>query len=182
MTDTAQQRYSTVAMIFHWLIAVAVIVNWRIVAAAQDAAPADAGALMANHKALGVTILVLSVGRLLWRLTHPVPPLQGAGWERALARTVHTIFYILLIGLPLGAWLAGSFARRGFEWFGLFDWPLLPVPESREMAGTIMDFHRLGGQALLILLALHIVGALKHTFIDKIGGLSRMLPVGRRQG
>ncbi|QYU66362.1 cytochrome b/b6 domain-containing protein [Leptolyngbya sp. 15MV] len=182
MTTRAQQRYSTVAMTFHWVIAVAVIVNWRIVEAAEHAAPAEAGALMANHKALGITILVLSIGRLLWRFTHPAPPLPGAGWERALARTVHVVFYVLLIGLPLGGWLAGSFARRGFEWFGLFDWPLLPVPESREMAGTIIEMHALGGQVLLLLVVLHIAGALKHTFIDRIGGLSRMLPFGKPPG
>ena len=67
-------------------------------------------AIFADHKALGIAILVLSVGRLLWRWTHPVPPLPSdlAGWEKALARTVHVIFYVLLIGLPLG--LPANFA------------------------------------------------------------------------
>jgi cytochrome b561 len=180
MTDAAQNRYSKGAMLFHWVIAVAVIVNWRIAEAAEHAASREAaGAIMANHKALGVTILLLTLGRLAWRWTHPVPPLPGAGWERILARTVHTLFYVLLIGLPLGAWIASSMARRGFEVFGLFQWPLLPLPENPDAAGAIFDLHAAGGTFLLLLVVLHVLGALKHTFINRDGGLPRMLPFGK---
>ena len=129
MTANAQARYSAGAMIFHWVIAVAVIVNWRIVEAAEHLSGPDKGALMDNHKALGITILVLSIGRLLWRWTHPVAPLPAtlAKWERVLARFVHLAFYVLLIGLPLGGWLAGSYVERGVDLFGIATLPPLPV-------------------------------------------------------
>ena len=64
---TTARRYSLVAMLFHWLIALAVIVNWRLAEAAEHAGRADAIWYFANHKALGMVILLLTLGRLIWR-------------------------------------------------------------------------------------------------------------------
>lgn len=181
MTDLARRRYSKGAMIFHWIIAVAVIWNWRIAEAAEHAAPADKGAIFADHKALGILILLLTVGRLLWRWTHPVPPLSNtlAKWEKMLARFVHIIFYILLIALPVGGWLANSLAGRDIDMFGLFMIPPLPIGENGALGGTIFDIHATAGQVFIYLIGLHILGALKHTFFDKSGGIFRMLPFGK---
>src|SRR3546814_14238871 len=76
MTGDAQARYSLGAIIFHWLIAIAVIVNWRIAEYAEGGTDAEELAIMANHKALGIIILALSVLRLGWRFTHQAPPLS----------------------------------------------------------------------------------------------------------
>ncbi|MBY6128258.1 cytochrome b [Qipengyuania aquimaris] len=182
MTDTEARRYSTGAMIFHWVIAVAVIVNWRIAESAEHAeAVEDKVAIFADHKALGILILVLTIGRLVWRWTHPVPPLPSdtAKWEAVLARTVHIIFYVLLIGLPLGGWYANSLSGREIDMFGMFTIPPLPVREDSEAAKAIFGLHASGGKAFLILIALHVLGALKHTFVDKNGGIFRMLPFGK---
>lgn len=182
MTDTAARRYSTGAMIFHWVIAVAVIVNWRIAESAEHAeAVEDKVAIFADHKALGILILVLTLGRLAWRWTHPVPslPSNTAKWEAVLARTVHIIFYVLLIGLPLGGWYANSLSGREIDMFGMFTIPPLPVGEDSEAAKAIFGLHASGGKAFLILIALHVLGALKHTFVDKNGGIFRMLPFGK---
>ena len=35
-------------------------------------------ALLARHKSFGMTILMLAMLRLLWRLRHPPPPLPPA--------------------------------------------------------------------------------------------------------
>ena len=181
MSDTGRSKYSTGAMIFHWLIAVLVIVNWRLVEAAEHASEIDEAALVGNHKAIGITILVLTLGRLAWRLMHKVPPLPDtmASWEKALSRAVHIIFYVMLVGLPLGGWLAGSFAGKDISYFGAFTIPALPVGENFDLAKAIIGFHKTGGEAMIYLIGLHILGALKHTFIDKSGGLSRMLPWGK---
>lgn len=181
MTETGRSKYSTGAMIFHWLIAVLVIVNWRIIEAAEHLPDAEKGALVGNHKAIGITILVLTLGRLAWRLMHKVPPLPDtmAAWEKVLSRTVHIIFYVMLIGLPLGGWLAGSFAGKDISYFGAFTIPALPVGENFDMAKAIIGFHKTGGEVMIYLIGLHILGALKHTFIDKSGGLARMLPWGK---
>lgn len=174
------RRYSGVAMLLHWLIAVAVIVNWRIAEAAEHASRAAREAIMGNHMALGITILVLTVVRLAWRLTHRPPPLADtlAPWEKVVARVTHVMFYVLLIGLPLGGWFATSSYGSSVSIWGLFDWPRLPVPVNPDLAGAVFDAHAAGGTVLLVLIALHVAGALKHTVIDRDGNLWRMLPFG----
>ena len=184
MIDTAARRYSTGAMLFHWVIAIAVIVNWRIAEAAEHAEMPAKAEIFANHKALGITILLLTLGRLVWRWTHPVPPLPSglAKWEATLARAVHILFYVLLIGLPLGGWLANSFGGRDVDFFGLFTIPPLPLGENGDLAKSIYGLHALGGNIFIYLIGLHILGALKHTFFDKNGGIFRMLPFGKVPG
>ncbi len=185
ITTTQRSRYSLGAMIFHWVIAVAVIWNWRLAEAAEHAASRDeAIAIFANHKALGITILALTLGRLAWRLTHKVPALPSnyATWERVLARGTHIIFYVMLIGLPLGGWFANSLAGREIDMFGFFTIAPLPVGENSELAKSIFGLHATGGAVMVYLIGLHILGALKHTFFDKDGGIFRMLPFGKVGG
>lgn len=175
-----QARYSGGAMLLHWLIAIAVIVNWRIAESAEHLPDLERGAVMANHMALGMVILLLTVLRLAWRFAHRPPPLASTlkSWERAAARLVHTVFYILLIGLPLGGWLATSFYGIGVKIWGLFTVPRLPTPIDEHLGESIFEAHATAGTLMLVLIALHILGALKHTVIDKDGNLFRMLPFG----
>ena len=181
MSTDNRARYSKGAMIFHWVIAIAVIANWRLAEAAEHASKADAGWYWSQHKAIGITILLLTLGRLAWRFTHKVPPLPNnyAQWERLLARGTHVLFYVMLIGLPLGGWLASSYVGRSIDMFVLFTWPALDVAENIETGKAIFDLHHTGGEIMIYLIALHILGALKHTFFDKDGGIFRMLPFGR---
>ena len=140
--DPARRRYSGVAMLFHWAIATLVIMNWLIADRAHELKGPDGAALFAYHKAWGMLILALTLGRLAWRFTHPVAPLPNyyAGWERMLARTVHVIFYVLLIGLPLGAWYANSLGGKAVDFFGPFTIPALPVGHNKKLSGQIFDF------------------------------------------
>lgn len=184
MTDLARSRYSTGAMIFHWTIAIAVIVTWRIVETAEHASKVDKAYWMGHHKALGIAILVLTLGRLAWRLAHPVPPMSStvAKWQRLLARGVHILFYVLLIGLPIGGWLATSYFGQGVDIWGVFTVPAIPVGNSPETGKSIIGLHKTGGEIMIYLIGLHILGALKHTFWDKDGTLFKMLPVGTVKG
>lgn len=183
-TDTSARRYSVGAMIFHWLIAILVIMNWRIAETAEHLPMPDKAAVFGYHKAWGILILVLTLGRIAWRLTHRTPPLQSTlkPWEAALARFVHITFYVLLIALPLGGWLASSLGGQGIDIFGMFTVPALPVGENKGLSHTIFDAHATGGSIFVYLIALHILGALKHTFIDRDGGIFRMLPFGKVRG
>ena len=81
--------------------------------------------------------------------------------------------------MPLGGWLANSLSGRDIDIFGLFTIPPLPVGENGDLAGRIFDVHALGGTVFLALIVLHVLGALKHTFVDRSGGIFRMLPFGR---
>lgn len=172
-----RNRYSTVSLLFHWGIAAAVLGQILLITAHE--ASEGTRTFINAHKALGLTILVVTLARIAWRLMNPaiaLPP-GTAGWQRIAARATHVGFYLLLIGLPLGGWAASSAAGRDIDFFGLFNWPLLPVPQSRELAGQFMDAHEAGVKVLYVLLALHVLGALKHHFIDRDNVLHRMIPL-----
>jgi cytochrome b561 len=168
-------------MVLHWLIAIAVIAQWRIAESAEHAASEAAGReIMANHFSLGVVTLLLVLLRLGWRVIKPNPPLAAhlATWERLLSKTTHTLFYILLIVMPLAGWLAMSKYGSPVSVWGLFSLPALPVAPDPEGAKAIFGTHALAGTVLLGLVVLHILGTLKHTLIDRDGNLFRMLPFG----
>lgn len=180
MRLNAQTKYSGVAMLLHWLIAVLVIVSWRIVESAEGVSREARGEIMGNHFAIGVVIFVLVTLRLIWRQMNPPPPAPSghAPWERTLARIVHFAFYALLLVMPIAGWIAMSSNGGTISIWGLFELPRLPVPEDRALGRQIFELHALAGKTLLILVLVHIAGALKHTLIDKDGTLFRMLPFG----
>lgn len=181
MSLNARTRYSRLAMLLHWVIAVLVIVQWRISEAAEEAPTREAGGqIMANHFAIGVVIFLVVAARLVWRqVSPPPPPVAGhAPWERSFARIVHFAFYALLLVMPIAGWIALSSFGESIGIWGLFEVPALPVPQNPGLGEQIFELHGASGIALLVLVAVHALAALKHTFIDKDGTLYRMLPFG----
>lgn len=175
------ERYSRVAIAFHWVIAALVTVNLAS-GLGSEVVPA-LGALFPVHKAIGITVLLLTVARVGWRLAHrpPPPPATMRAWERASALAVHWALYALLLLMPLTGWAMASDPARRYPltWFGAFDIPYLPV--SRAAAGTGHDLHELFGWAMLLLVALHVGAALRHHFLLRDPVLRRMLPGRRRE-
>lgn len=173
-----RHRYSTVSLVLHWGIALLVAVQVGLITVHESVEGAMSRTMIEWHKSVGMTILVLTLGRIVWRLMNPAHPLPSDAprWQNLLARTTHILFYVLLIALPLGGWASSSAAGRAVEWFGLFSWPSLPVPLDRNLARTFIDLHGAGVKVLYVLLALHVAGALKHQFVDRDNILYRMLP------
>ena len=181
MNEARGPRYPGAAMLLHWLIAAGVIAQWRIAEAAEHAQTEEAGgAIMSNHFALGLVLLVLVLLRLMVRTVRPNPPLAEhlAGWERALSKTIHTLFYALLIAMPIAGWIALSMFDAPIDLWGLVTVPALPLEENKDAAEAIFSAHATAGTVLLGLAVLHILGTLKHTLIDRDGNLFRMLPLG----
>lgn len=174
-----RNRYSTVSLILHWVIALAVIAQVLLIMAHDATEGPLSREFVQVHKAVGLTILVLTLGRIGWRLANPLIalPVDMPKWERILARTTQIGFYVVLLAMPLTGWLASSAAGREISWFGLFQWPLLPVGGGREAAGQFMDVHDVAAKLLYLLILLHVVGALKHQFINRDNILHRMIPL-----
>ena len=175
-TSPDRTRYASGAIAIHWIVAVLIATNFALVWSAEDAPKEDA---MANHKAIGISILLLTVLRIVWRLTHRAPPLSETlkAWEAALARVVHALFYFLMVAIPFSGWAMSSAASgKPVGMFGVIDMPPLPFPQDRAIAGVFADTHETLATLMLALFALHAAGALKHQFLDKDGTLARMLP------
>ncbi|WP_164115469.1 cytochrome b [Sphingorhabdus sp. Alg239-R122] len=170
-------RYSRGAIAFHWIIAALVLANYVLVNIAHDLERSAKAVYMDPHKAIGITILVLTVLRIIWRLTHKRPDVAHGvkPWEAMLAKTAHSLFYILLIAIPLTGWMmVSAYGSSGVDWFGIFEIPALPVEESRDVGGQLHDIHEIIGKAMFVLIILHVLGALKHQFFDKLPVLAKM--------
>jgi cytochrome b561 len=181
MQGQTGSRYSKVAMLLHWLLFIGVIVNWRLAETAHELPKAERGSLMDWHFTVGITILLLTLLRIVWRLVHRPPPLDPnlKPWERTLAHVTHFLFYVLLLALPLLGWIGISASGGTISFWGLFDWFALPLA-GKEAGHEMLEIHETLGTAILWLIVLHAAGALKHTFWDKDGNLFRMLPFGPR--
>jgi cytochrome b561 len=173
-----RNRYSTVSLTLHWLIAALVVTQIVLVSAHEATDGAASREFMNLHKSVGLSILVLTLIRLGWRIANPAIPLpaETPRWQKLAARTTHVLFYVFLLAMPLVGWAASSAAGRDIAWFGLFDWPLLPVGGGRETARALMEVHELAAKLLIALVILHILGALKHHFVDRDNVLHRMIP------
>ncbi|MFN9849377.1 MAG: YceI family protein [Alphaproteobacteria bacterium] len=174
MTDLrslAAARYSTGAILLHWTIA-ALIVLQVVLAGRMEGRTPEAFAIVQLHKSIGISILLLSLIRLAWRLLNPPPPEPASltPWERRLSHGVHWALYGVMIGMPITGWLAVSASRYAFPTllFGVVPWPHVPgladlTPAARAVwhqAGEVS--HELIIKAAYGLLALHVLGALKH--------------------
>lgn len=195
MTAAAKTRYSTVAILLHWAIAALIIANVGLAWYSETLKGEDAINLIQWHKTLGISVLVLSVIRLGWRLVNPPPPLSGhlKPWERWLAHVVHWGLYVVMIGLPLSGWAMVSASRLieiyPINMFGLFHWPAiaplgnLPADQMKATHETFEQIHGLLAKAIVyVLVPLHVLGALKHQFLDRDGELGKMIPgLGRKE-
>ena len=178
MAET-RERYSGFTLTLHWVTVLLVITQLAILWISADLPKPDRGLWMMGHKSVGLVILFLTLGRLAVRLFHPAIPLPSAmpAWEKLVSRATHGLFYLLLIGLPLGGWAASTAAGRPIQFFWSFPWPNLPfVPLDKGLAKNVMELHEIGGKMLIGLIILHVLGALKHYLLDKDNVLQRMIP------
>ncbi|MCF8159331.1 MAG: cytochrome b [Polaromonas sp.] len=175
-------RYSTVAIVLHWLLALLILAMFGVGLYMTDLPFSPQRLKLYNwHKWAGVTILALTLLRLGWRLTHRPPALPVAvtqtmpGWQTRAYHATHHLMYLLFFAVPLMGWAYSSAAGFPIVWFGQIPLPdLLPV--NKELAELIKPLHKLLALALMSLAALHIAAALKHHLIDRDGLLLRMLP------
>ncbi|HYD38413.1 MAG TPA: cytochrome b [Allosphingosinicella sp.] len=171
-------RYSRVAVWLHWLIATLIVVNLLLGFFRGEFDKPVRAAMMDVHKATGLTILLLSLARLGWRLGHRPPPFDPVmkAWEAAVARLVHWLFYLLMIALPLTGWMIVSTNGRSTSWFGLFDVAALPVAQGEEIHEFFEEVHEWLAYGILVLLALHVGGALRHHLAGHRHLVGRMAP------
>ena len=174
-----EKSYGLVAQAFHWLVVAGIsaqfIWAWRI---DQTDSIRTEFALVNQHKSIGMTVLALVILRLLWR-TFNRPPAFPSGmmvWERRAASTAHWLLYALILAMPLTGWMYSSAAGFGAEFFGLLDIPDF-VAQSERLEGVFGSIHEWLSKAILLVVSVHVLAALRHQFVLKDGLLRRMLPV-----
>lgn len=181
-------RYGSVAIFLHWLIAILVIVNIGLALYFDDMPRSNPNLflLLQTHKSIGLSVLVLSLLRVVWRLINPVPPLPADmnGALKVAARVSHFLLYVLIVAIPLTGWLMVSTSRLGIAtpYFGLFDWPNLPFFGGMDAAAKheAHEFwegaHVFLAWSAIVLVPIHIAAALYHQFIRRDEVMKQMMP------
>jgi len=175
-------RWGSLTRVLHWLM-FALLLGIIPVGFFMSDLPLGAQKmkLYALHKSVGITILGLAALRLAWRATEhrpaaaPMPP-----WQTWVAGLTQLLMYALLFAIPLSGWVYNSAAGFPLPWFGLVRLPAL-VHADPALKAAAKEVHEAGVWLLMVLVALHIGGALKHHFVDRDDTLRAMLPFGGRR-
>ena len=194
-----QNQYTKTAIVLHWLIGIGILamfgLGWFMADIPKDQPKAmsfdlfDLGVYTWNmatevtprtfyfnlHKSVGITLLALIVLRLVWRITHRPPALLDTltATEKKIATGGHHLLYLLMFALPItGLVMAiNSKFEYGVKWFGI---SLMNGLDNKAIRESFVDVHEVVGIIMLVVIGIHILGALKHKFIDKDGTMSRM--------
>lgn len=174
----AVEAYGAVAQFLHWLTAALIFailpIAWVMTEMAKD--NPDREDLFLVHKSIGVTIFALVVLRLVWRATHPAPPLVGrfARWEAFLAKLNYVLLYFILIAMPISGFITSAASNHPVNYFGLFTLPSLP--ENKPLAHLAGEAHEAMAWVVYAAVALHILAVAWHVSVRRDGALNRMLP------
>jgi cytochrome b561 len=169
--------YDPIARTLHWLTAA--IVLFMLAAGFYMVYGPEgplADTLYELHRSFGIVLIPIVLARIVWRARHPAPPLPTdiPLPQRAVAHLVHGALYGLLAIQPLIGWLGTSSYRAPMTLFWLV--PVPPIwPENRALSDWLFAVHRGIGIAFVVLIGLHVGGALFHHFIRRDTVLMRMV-------
>jgi cytochrome b561 len=171
------QTYTRTAVVLHWLIALCVLVQitfglWMI---GIPKSPPGVRAYWFNvHKSIGITLGMLILVRVFWRLAHRAPALLSTlvGWQRFAAKANHFLLYLCMLIMPVSGYLGSSFTKYPILYFGMklphwgWDAPALKDLCSQIHLTTVITF--------MLLIAVHVAAALRHLLIKRDGTFERM--------
>ncbi len=173
-----RERYDRVAMVLHWTIAVLALfqigLGWWMLDLPKSPPGLRAGWFNV-HKSIGMTIGLLMLARLGWRLSHVAPALPASlpRWQARAARLSHGLLYAALIAQPLVGYLGSSFTRYPIKYFGVtlphWGWD---APALKQVCSNV---HFALACLISALVVLHVAAALKH-FLARDGVFQRMWP------
>jgi cytochrome b561 len=177
-TLSPSERYSRTAVALHWIIALfifAMIALGYYMTGIPRGTP-ERAFFFNLHKSLGLLAAALILLRLAWRASHPAPslPQRMPAWQVRVARWSHGLLYACMLLQPLTGYISSSFNKYGIKFFGIglpnWGW------EDKQLRELFTSFHHAIAVALIVLISVHILAALKHRFIDRDRVFQRMLP------
>lgn len=179
----SSKRYSNTAIALHWLLGGAIVALFLLGLYMADLPFSPQKLKLLNwHKWAGMTILLLSTVRILWRANHRPPALPQdvaqamPAWQHAAHSLTHGGLYVLFFAVPLIGWAYSSAAGFPIVLFGQIPLPDFVGPD-KALAELIKPWHAISAWSMAVLVLLHVAGALKHHFVDRDSLLHRMLPM-----
>lgn len=181
MLKNTDEQFGSIAKFFHWIIALIVLamIPFGFWMTGLEFSPEKLELYML-HKSFGMLVLMLAGLRILWRFSNKTPKHLSThtSLEKFLAKVIHILLYIGIIGMPLSGWLMTSAGNYANVFFGLFDIPHI-LPQDQEQFKLLKDIHEYTAIALICGIGLHFIGAAKHHILDRDETLKRMAPGNR---
>jgi cytochrome b561 len=167
LSNTAS-HYGLITRLLHTLIALLIIAQIIIALMMEYMSGKIVGTLYFVHKSLGLTLLFLAIIFIVWRFFNPRPKLPTATplWQRIAANTVQFCLYLLILIMPLSGWLMSNAAGYPPSFWGWFTLGA-PIAQSKALASLFDSIHVICAWLISILIIIHVLGALKHYWIDK---------------
>ena len=173
-----QVKYNKPAILLHWLMVLLIFalfgLGWYMVDLPKGST--ERTWFFALHKSVGLTVAILAVLRLGWRMFSGVPALPDSipGWDSLLASLTHRLLYVLMFIQPVSGYISSSFSGYMTRFWGM------PLPQwgwkDPVLNELFTDIHVASSAALLCLIFLHVSGVLYHQFFKHDDILSRMRP------
>ena len=171
-------NYGLVTILLHWLMAVIIIGLFILGKIMHDLDYYDPNYHVFPwwHKSFGLVIAFMLVLRLIWKWKNPkvseITPIKPI--ELKLSKIVHALLYLLILVCCISGMMISTAEGAGIDFFGWFEIPAI-VANGESQAELAGEIHETSTLALVILISLHFLAALKHHFIDKDKTLKRML-------
>lgn len=181
MNGSGVARYTTTAIVFHWVVAILVL-TMICLGFFMEGIPKgnpDRAFYFNLHKSIGVTTALIVIARLIWRWKNPVPALPSTmpRWEVEASKISHALLYMCIIMMPLSGFAATQFTKYGVNYFGLFKIP--PMGSENKFAYDFLQgVHGITAMLLIALIVVHVLAAFKHLLIDRDKVFQRMWPGG----
>ena len=177
MIKNTENTYGSIAKIFHWLIALAILslISVGFFMESMEPSP-EKWELYGMHKASGVMVLGLVILRILWRFSGKVvqPPANLPNILKLGAHAGHFMLYVFMLSMPISGILMSYFGGHDVSVFGLFTIQAA-TEKSFSLAGIFHQTHTLGIWAFIAIIVMHIGAALYHHFIRRDNVLMRMI-------
>ena len=175
-----QDQWGSVSKALHWLVVVLILaMAWLGLTMGDLPNGADKIATYALHKSIGITILVLVLLRLCWRLYAGAPQaVPGTPrWQERIASSAHWALYALLLAMPLSGWVLNSSSGFPLQWFGLVNLPAI-AGKDHDLHELAEEIHELLFWIMVTLVVAHAAAAFYHHLFQRDATLARMLPKG----
>lgn len=173
----SKDTYGSISKILHWIIGLLIVIMVSGSFFLDDITDKDLRHSIINlHKLIGIAILLLMIIRIVWAFYNIKPSLPNSvrHWQKIAARSIHILFYIVLIAMPLSGWIM-SMAAGHIPHLGSLQLPLPWIPKNKVLDDTFFTVHQYLAWVIIALITLHILAAIKHALINRDGVLQKML-------
>ena len=160
------QRYNTTAIIIHWLMAIMILgmIGLGFYMVGLEKGSAERSYFFALHKSIGLTLALLAIFRLIWKIRSGSPSLPEnlKPLEKKMATMVHHFLYLMLFLQPVTGYISSSFSGYKTKFWGI------PLPhwgwKDKDLNNLFTEIHEICAFTLIVLLVLHIAGVINHLY------------------